>query len=485
MKNIFFSIGILLTCSGIFAQSHVDALRYSQHQIGGTARYAAMAGAFGALGGDFSSLSQNPAGIGVYRSSEFTFSPEIYVSNTNTRYFGKEVSETNFSMNLNNLGYVATFKEKSGALKYVNWGIGYNKIANFNKSYTINGDNPYSTFVDYMADQATTYGLDPFNSGLFWEGYLIDYDDAGDYYYVTPDYFSLDTVTEQKITSNESGKINEYTLSVGFNVSDKFYFGGTFGIQPVRYRSERVTREFDAAMRSDQFFKYTEDLKVNGTGYTAKVGAIFKPVQMLRLGAAIHLPVSYNLSERYTTELESIYEPGIFTPTDNGASSDNLESNYKVITPFKAVGSAALVLGKFLLVSTDLEYIDYSSMRMHSDDFDLDDQNDLIKEIYRENVNIKLGSEFRLGNTYLRGGLAYFGSPYAQQEDNSDAFHLNYSLGFGFRNEKFFFDLAYQLNTYDERQYQYSVYVWNVLYEPAANIDTKTHRLTTTLGFRF
>jgi hypothetical protein len=474
-----------MACTGLFAQSHVDALRYSQHQIGGTARYTAMGGAFGALGGDFSTLSHNPAGIGVYRSSEFTFSPEFYIDNTKSRYFGKEVSETKLSMNLNNLGYVATFKEKNGALKYVNWGLGYNKIANFNKSYTINGDNPYSTFVDYMASQATSYNLDAFNSGLFWEGYLIDYDDVDNFYYVTPDYFANDTITEQKITSNEYGKINEYTLSVGFNFSDAFYFGGTFGIQPVRYRSERITREFDAAVRSDQFFKYTEDLKVNGTGYTAKIGAIFKPVQMVRLGAAFHLPVTYRLSERYTTELESIYQSEIFTPRDAGSSSDYLESNYKVVTPFKAIGSAALVVGKFLLVSTDLEYIDYSSMRMSSSDFDLDDQNELIQDIYRENINIKLGSELRFGNTYLRGGLAYFGSPYAQQEDNTDAFRLNYSLGVGFRDKKFFFDVAYQFNTYDERQYQYSVYVWDVLYEPAANLDTKTHRLTTTIGFRF
>ncbi len=38
-----------------------------------------MGGAFGALGGDLSTLSQNPAGIGVYRSNELGFTLDLDV----------------------------------------------------------------------------------------------------------------------------------------------------------------------------------------------------------------------------------------------------------------------------------------------------------------------------------------------------------------------------------------------------------------------
>jgi hypothetical protein len=484
MKKIIFSIGILATCTLIFGQSHVDALRYSQPIIGGTARYVAMGGAFGALGGDFSSLSHNPAGLAVYRGSEFTFSPEFNINTTTTRYFGQQVTDSKFTINLNNLGYVGSYKNDNGELKYVNFGIGYNKVANFNKSYTINGDNPFSTYGDYMAELANNYGLENFGSGLFYRGHVIG-DVNSDHYYVNEDYFYHDTITEQKITSDESGKINEYDFSIGLNFSDVFYFGGSVGILPLHYNSDKVTREYDAAERSYQFFKFREKLRVHGTGYTANIGAIVRPVPMLRLGIAYNLPVTYFLHERYTPTLESNWTSGIIYPGDIGASSDYLENDYKITTPGKVIGSAALVLGKFLILSSDLEYVNYANMRMSSQNDDFNDQNELIKQVYTDNFNLKLGSEFRMGTMYFRGGVAYFGSPYAASEENSDAFKLNYSCGFGIRDDKFFFDVAYQFSNSDERQYQYSVYVWNKLYEPVANLDTKTHRILTTFGFRF
>lgn len=483
MKKIIFSLGIVMTFSMTFAQSHIDALRYSQHIIGGTARYTAMGGAFGALGGDFSTLSHNPAGLAVYRGSEFTFTPEFYVDNTTTRYFGKEVPESKFTLNLNNLGYVASYKN-NGALKFINFGVGYNKIANFNKNYVINGDNPFSTYSDYMAEQANTYGLDAFGSGMFYEGYAID-DYESDYYYVNPEYFFNDTIFEQNITSKEYGKINEWTFSLGMNFSDVFYFGATLGWQPLLYNSERIFRESDAMVGGDQLMEYTERLDVTGNGVTGKFGAIIRPIPMLRFGVAYHTPVVYALEEEYTPFLQTYWVQGITSPRDAGASEDILAMEYTISSPAKAIGSAAIILGKSLILSGDLEYMDYSKMRMRSDFADFDDQNELIRGVYTNTVNMKFGGEFRMGNLYFRGGLAYFGSPYDQAEENSDAFRLNYSCGFGIRDEKFFFDVAYQYTSYDERQYQYSVYVWDVLYEPVANLDTKVHRLQTTFGFRF
>jgi hypothetical protein len=95
MKKLILLTGILCAAGTINAQTHADALRYSQHYLSGTtARSVGMGGAFGALGGDFSTLSTNPAGIAVYRGSELTFSPEIYVSGTDSRYFGNENKES-------------------------------------------------------------------------------------------------------------------------------------------------------------------------------------------------------------------------------------------------------------------------------------------------------------------------------------------------------------------------------------------------------
>ena len=48
------------------AQSLNDALRYSQTSLSGSARYNALSGAFGALGGELSSISINPAASSVF-----------------------------------------------------------------------------------------------------------------------------------------------------------------------------------------------------------------------------------------------------------------------------------------------------------------------------------------------------------------------------------------------------------------------------------
>jgi hypothetical protein len=72
----------------IQAQDLADALRYSNLTIQGTARAGAMGNAFGALGGDFTSASINPAGIGVYRTSEFTITPISGSTKVNSTYYG-------------------------------------------------------------------------------------------------------------------------------------------------------------------------------------------------------------------------------------------------------------------------------------------------------------------------------------------------------------------------------------------------------------
>ena len=493
MKKLFSIASGLVIVLTLSAQSHVDALRYSQHTIGGTARSVAMGGAFGALGGDFSTLSSNPAGLGVYRSSEFTFTPEFYLNQTNARYFGTEREENKFNFNLSNLGYVAHF-ESDGALKAANFGIGFNRIANFHREEVINGVNPNTSLGDYMA----ALGNDPFpaESNLIFKTWMFN--DAGVILYNEPlnEYHLRDSAdgyfyegsfipTEQRVITSESGKINEWTFSLGLNFGHVLYFGGTFGIHSVYFNSTKNWKEFDADFPDFQYFDFTEKLTTRGTGYTGKFGVILRPISLVRVGAAINLPVTYKLKDEYTTSISSAYITGTYYPVDaNGRDVDALESEYTVVSPLKLIGSAALVLGKFLVVSSDIEYINYASMRMKpSDDFDFENEN--IQEIYDATINAKLGTEFRLGKTYYRGGFGYYGSPYAETEENHDSFQLSFSGGFGIRDENFFFDIAYQYVNFDYRQYQYGVSIGGVNYNPVANIDTKNHRVMTTIGFRF
>ena len=89
MKKSFLIIVLLI---GIFslksqAQNDIDAFRFSQLDWSGTARFVGAGGAFGAVGAEFSALATNPASIGVYKKSEFSFTPLVVsIINTSSIY---------------------------------------------------------------------------------------------------------------------------------------------------------------------------------------------------------------------------------------------------------------------------------------------------------------------------------------------------------------------------------------------------------------
>ncbi|KKL19105.1 hypothetical protein LCGC14_2468810, partial [marine sediment metagenome] len=134
------------------------------------------------------------------------------------------------------------------------------------------------------------------------------------------------------------------------------------------------------------------------------------------------------------------------------------EFEYWLRTPWKAIGSVALQLGRIAIISADYEYMDYSeaSMDSRSTDYDLLDQNDRIREIYTAAHNIRLGAELHLGPMYLRGGASYYDSPYKKTEINGESSYITLNGGLGFRSEKVFFDLAYAIRLND---YQYRLYI--------------------------
>ena len=79
MKNSI--LFILITFSlNIHAQTISDALRYSNLEVGSTARTVGVGGGIGALGADYSVLSTNPAGLAAFRTNEFVITPSIYNS---------------------------------------------------------------------------------------------------------------------------------------------------------------------------------------------------------------------------------------------------------------------------------------------------------------------------------------------------------------------------------------------------------------------
>ena len=76
MKNIIFLIALgasYITYAQTLSYNDIGVL-FTKENIDGTARFNAMSGAFGALGGDMSAIESNPAGAAVFLKSELSFS---------------------------------------------------------------------------------------------------------------------------------------------------------------------------------------------------------------------------------------------------------------------------------------------------------------------------------------------------------------------------------------------------------------------------
>ncbi|MFQ3332925.1 MAG: hypothetical protein ACI8ZH_000819, partial [Flavobacteriales bacterium] len=177
MKKGLLAIAVIaLSSITLVAQNEIDALRFSQNEPLGSARFTAMSGAFGSLGGEFSGLSLNPAGIGMYQFSEFTFTPSFILNSTASYYTEKETNY-NSGLKIGNIGLVFSSRMENSDWKRVNFAIGWNQLANYNSNIRIQGANNTSTLVQSILDISDGHRIDELNSlysaPAFWSN-LID-----------------------------------------------------------------------------------------------------------------------------------------------------------------------------------------------------------------------------------------------------------------------------------------------------------------------
>jgi len=496
MKKIYFTLIVILAVSfSGFTQGEQDALRYSQYFTGGSARFSAMGGAFGALGGDFSALTINPAGLGVFRSSEFSFTPTFRYNTVETNFAGSVNDDFDYDFNLNQLGFVSSFDlGNSEGWSNINIAVGYSRQNNFNRNVIIEGVNNSNSMLDYFANYSDGYlpeELNSFNEFLAYDTWLIDtVTNMGfnDYETILSDYGDDANSTYgqvQQRTLSSKGNLGEYMFSVGANYGNSLYIGASFGIQKLYYSESNEHIEYDPDDHIFDFksFTYYQDLITRGKGYSFKMGAIFKPVEVLRLGVAFHLPTFFKLEDEYYSYIDASFDnvdaEGI---KDYSSDSPDLFYKYELTTPFRAIGSVAYQFGKRALLSVDYEFVNYATARLRrgEDGYNFNPENDGIKDIYRKTGNLRLGGEYRLGAISLRGGYAFYGSAYAKSEANKDASYSLVSAGIGFRQKKFYFDLGYTHMMHEEQYFMYPS--TNIV--PSVN-DSNIDKFMATVGFQF
>lgn len=414
MKKIYLLALGLATPFISNAQSAIDAFRLAQPDMKGTARYMGMGGAFGALGGDLSSISTNPAGIGVYRRSEIGATMDIDIQNTSAMSQGIKGTQDQTKILLNNIGGVTSWNLGNSIMPNVNIGFTYNRSASFNSHYIGGIPQLSSSLSNYIAGFTNSYGLnednlrtefdnnnqitfdpyyDPYGSDQYGPLYapwisILGYDS----YFITPTgdkkntewigQWGNGTSGSGRFEVLTSGAVNEYNIAIGGNVYNKLFWGIDCGIVDLNYSMSALWQEnlqnavVDNPSRNPNTsanWNMLNRYNVKGTGYNIKLGLIYRPIQELRLGISASTPTWYTINENFiaTTNFDypEINIPDQNDPDDFGQTTTNGGlwgvNAYNFRTPWRLTTSAAAVIGKNLIVSADLEWNWYGKMRFY------------------------------------------------------------------------------------------------------------------------
>nr|WP_175549957.1 outer membrane protein transport protein [Mariniphaga anaerophila] len=481
------------------AQGLLDALRYSDLQVQGTARSGGMGNAFGALGGDFTSVSINPAGLGLYRSAELVFTPSFGKNQVETSYRNNSMTDSKYNFAFNNLSYVATLstqnKSETGLVN-VNFGIGFNRLKNFNSTSLAGADNMDRSYLDYMTGNANAGIMDEFYENLAWETYLLWKDDETSEYWHDLDENHSNYGQSQRKSISRDGYVNEYSFAVGLNFNHKLYIGASIGLLDVNFKESYELLEWDKQNKIDYFneMQFNSHLETTGTGYNGKIGIIYKPINALRLGASLHTPTFYNLHDFFRTSMYANVADENGEMGNFEAKSRYSDYDYDLETPLKATLSAAYVIGKKGLISVDYEYADYgsASLRRGGNGYNFVNENNEIAEAYRGVGNLRIGGEFMAtSNISLRAGFENYPSPYntnafGANQPNADSKLNVYAAGFGYRTGGFFFDVAYRYSVQNSFDLMYPEPPTDFYNMPEmVEFNSTKNNVMFTLGFKF
>jgi len=487
MKRIAIIISIFqLMLFNINSQILTDGLLVSRELNSGTARSLSMSGSLGAMGGDISVVNSNPAGLAVFRKSMFTISSGIYFNTADSRFQGVTNDDYDYKFAFDNIAYVGANKTKNKqGLAGVNFALGYNKLTDFNQRIhmgpVVADGSLLDEYVNIYNDPSIE--LSDFYEVLAWDSYLIDYDSISDQvisYFTGTDYGQI---LEKNIT--RTGHMGEYFLSLGGNISNKFYIGGTMGIRSMKYYEKMDHFENDVNDNIVDFnsFNFREYLEMWGTGINLKFGILARPIEFLRIGAAFHSPTYMKMKYNFNTSLSSIVLVDNL-PDRLTVDSDNARAEYINLTPFKGIFSMGFVIDKYGLINVDYEYVDFRTMKFDSDEGSnvFDDLNDEVQDNLQSVSNIKVGGEFNLGLLALRAGIAQHGDPFSPSHLNSVQRIRTYSAGFGIRDKNYFIDFG--IMKYDMGE-SHNLYQDISGIAQISSIETDFYKILATFGFKF
>ena len=495
LKKITLCISLIaLIQISIHAQNEIDALRFSEIDWQGTARFMGAGKTFGAVGAEFSALNTNPASIGLYKKFDITFTPmTLSVFRNSSGYNGDATLAQAVKYNVGSAGIVMALPGISSSLwKKFQIGFGYNRIKNFNNTFNIEGRNNGFTIGSTYADKAEGLDIRDFDDEDIWSDEMFL---SWQYWLITPKYGSYTSYDPTMAgvdmfhtsTVTQTGGNDEMIFSFGTNYDDKLFLGATLGVPFINFTENRSFYEANdkkSANYNFQHIRIDDKLSVRATGINLKLGVIYQPVNFLRVGLAFHTPTYYgNVKDQFQREInlrkwefvDTLFNKKFF---ENDVRYVN-NFNYSLTTPLRAMVNVAFFIAQRAFISAEYEFADYSTTKMYSESYKFRIENNAVQNMYGFSHIARIGAEFNLNQVLaIRAGYNYISSPYKNNINDGSRHYA--SAGFGFKTKHFYGDFAYAFTISKEKYWMYDPAFVN-----AVNQKFITHRVILTLGVRF
>lgn len=460
---------LVLACLWASAQGIDDVLRYSTENLQGTARFQGMSGAFGALGGDLSALHANPAGSAVFNYGQFTITASNYNTKNEALLGNTLQTTTNNAVEINQIGGVLVFNPISSSWKKIALAFNYDRVQNFDNEIVASGNSSQSIDTYFLAfAQGQRLGPLQLRIGESVEDAYLDIGASSGFAaqqaflglqagiiapaannpnntaYVSA--IHADTVYQEFLEST-SGANSKFTLNVAGQYQDNLYLGASLNFHTVFYERFTSVRETGSSQDNvDYRITFDNFLRTQGGGFSLGLGGIAKLTDNLRIGASYHSPTWYTLQDEFSQRISSSLADQGGNLVDFGIVT--LFEEYRIKTPAKVSGSAALVFGKTALLSADYSYQDMSRAELRpTTDPDFAEENaEIANELGGVNT-VRLGGELRLAAVSIRAGYRFEESPY---KDETTLGNLNsFSTGIGYNFGASNLDLGFSRSEQD------------------------------------
>ena len=536
MKRIYIAVLALAVVLPAAAQDTYESGRLLMNDLNGTARYVGMGGAMEALGAEISTISTNPAGIGLFRHSTVSVSAGL-VSQQDSKEFG---GKNGTKMSFDQLGIV--YSSRVSRSSFVNVGFNFHKSHNFNQ--ILSAANSLRNASLNMLSYHKADLEDVRRGGYYWDfndrGHVIGYENETSPYraqtFSQTDYLNMNALNLEFDAENNAqmfynaadyymfdrsqrGWISDFDFNVSGNQGDRFYWGVTVGIHDVNYKgysiyTERLLNSEGSDVGYDgneDYVDYIDTRRIEGTGIDVKAGIIVRPIaeSPFRFGLYVSTPTWYELTTDNDTDFNNDSEYGC---EDSWYSGESYKFRY--YTPWKFGASLGHTLGTNVALGLTYEVSNYASAvnRIISDDPDYyDRERSYVDGPMKDNAEnalktvhlLKAGVEFKPDTDLaLRAGYNYQSAAYNKngvRDMKLDSPGVSYAsstdyvnwkdthritFGMGYKLSGWNFDIAYQyqLTSGDFYPMQKFEADQNV---GSTNVDFKRHQVLLTVGYTF